>query len=314
MAKHKKLTDTLWVEKYRPKKIEDYIFHDARQREAILNMIAEKSIPHLLFTGPPGSGKTTLAQILIASMGLPEMDVLTINASDENSVDVIRDKIKNFITTAAMGDYKIVHLEEADYISPAGQGIMRRLMEDYADVARFVLTGNYEHKITPAIKSRCQQYHFKSADVNDIAEYLVNVLAAEKVQFNLNVLDKYITAAYPDIRAILQLVQQHSVNGALLPPPNEATTGDYKFQLLDLIERDKWTQARAITCSNVLPEEWEDVYRFLYENISRAPKMTEDVSKWEEAIIIIAEHLYKNAIVGDQEINMAACFIRLGQL
>lgn len=313
MRKNNKLTDTLWVEKYRPRKIEDYIFHDTRQEAAIKAMIAEKTIPHLLFTGSPGSGKTTLAQILIQSMSLPEFDVLTINASDENSVDVMRDKIKNFILTSAMGDFKIVHLEEADYITPAGQGIMRRLMEDYADVARFILTGNYEHKITPAIKSRCQHYHFKASDVNDIAEYLIGILAAERIQFNLDVLDKYIASAYPDIRAILQLVQQNTINGTLQPPATTATTGDYKFQLLDLIERDKWQQARSVTCGNVMPDEWEDVYRFMYENISKSPKM-EDISKWEEAIIIIAEHLYKHSSVSDPEINAAAMFIRLGQL
>lgn len=311
--KNKKLTDTLWVEKYRPKQIEEYIFHDGQQREAIMDMIAKGTVPHLLFSGPPGSGKTCLAQILITAMDLPETDVLELNASDENSVDVMRDKIKNFIMSAAMGDYKIVHLEEADWISPVGQGVMRRLMEDYADVARFILTCNHEHKITPAIKSRCQHFRFKSSDVNDITEYLITVLAAEKIQFNLATLDKYVAAAYPDIRAILQLVQQYSINGILQPPPNEATTGDYKFQLLDLLERDKWSQARTVTCANVLSEEWEDVYRFLYDNISRSPKMS-DIAKWEEAIVIIAEHLYKHPLCADPEINAAAMFIRIGQL
>ena len=309
-----RLLNTLWVEKYRPTTIDTYIFQDAVQREAVMNMIASKTIPHLLFTGPPGTGKTTLAQILTRSMGIPETDILTINASDENSVDTMRDKIKTFITTMGMGDYKIVHLEEADYMSPAGQGILRRLMEDYADVARFILTGNHAHKIKPAIKSRCQQYHFKSSDVNDIAEYILTILAHEKIQCNLAILDKYIAMGYPDIRSIIQLVQQHSTTGVLQPPSNEATAGDYKFQLLDLIERDKWNQARIIACINVLPEEWEDVYRFLYDNVSRSPKFANDIHKWEEAIVIIADHLVKNFMVADQEINAAAMFIKLGQL
>lgn len=307
------LKDRLWVEKYRPSTIEEYIFHDKQQRTAIMRMITEKSIPHLLFSGPAGSGKTTLAKILIQAMDLPEFDVLTINASDENSVDVIRDKIKSFVTTYAMGEFKIVHLEEADYISPAGQGIMRNMMEEYADVARFILTCNYAHKVTEPIKSRCQHFQFKSADKDDVAEYILTILASERIKCDITLIDKYIAQGYPDIRKIVGMVQQYSADGALQPPPSEAASGDYKFQLLDLIDQDDWKGARKVVCANVLPEEWEDVYRFLYDNIHRAPKF-KDTSKWEEAIVAIADHLYKHSLVADPEINAAALFIALGQI
>jgi replication factor C small subunit len=277
-------------------------------------MINDKSIPHLLFSGPAGSGKTTLAQILIKSMELNETDVMTINASDENSVDVIRDKIKAFVSTYAMGEFKVVHLEEADYISPAGQGVMRRLMEEYADVARFILTCNYEHKIAAPIKSRCQHFHFKAADKDDIAEYLIEILAAEHIKCDIDVIDKYISVGYPDIRKIVGMAQQYSDGGTLSPPPSQTSSGDYKFQLLELIERDKWTDIRKLLCATVLPEEWEDVYRFLYENIHKAPKFMSDRDKWDEAIVSIADHLYKHTLIADPEINAAALFIRLGQI
>jgi DNA polymerase III delta prime subunit len=274
-------------------------------------MIADKSIPHLLFSGPAGSGKTTLAQILIAAMGLDDIDVMTINASDENSVDVIRDKIKTFVSTYAMSDFKIVHLEEADYISPAGQGVMRRLMEEYADVARFILTCNYEHKVAVPIKSRCQHFHFKAADTDDIAEYLINILAAEHIKCDIAVVDKYIACGYPDIRKIIGLMQQYSNGGTLAPPPTQSSAGDYKFLLLELIEEGNWKDMRKLLCSSVLPDEWEDVYRFLYDNIHKAPKFSVDSNSWGEAIMAIADHLYKHSAVADPEINAAALIIRL---
>lgn len=307
-SKHK-----LWVEKYRPQTVDEYIFHDSAQRTAVMKMIADKSIPHLLLSGVQGSGKTTLAQILISEMDVDETDVITINASDENSVDTIRDKIKSFITTFAMGEFKIVHLEEADYITPNGQGVMRRMMEEYSDTARFILTCNYENKIIPAVKSRCQQFRFKASDKVDIAEYVAGILMSEKVKFDLDTLDKYIAIGYPDVRKIVNLLQQYTSDGVLNLPISDKEAGDYKFKLLDFIERDKWLDARLLCCDNVVAEEWEDVYRFLYENLNKAPKF-QDQDKWESGIVIIADYLYKHGIVADPEINAAAMFIKITQL
>jgi len=304
----------LWVEKYRPNTIEEYVFHDESQKAAIIRMIEDGSIPHLLLSGVQGSGKTTLSHILINELGIDEMDVLTINASDENSVDVMRDKIKNFISTYAMGPFKVVQLEEADYISLAGQAVLRRLMEEeYAESARFILTCNYENKIIPAIKSRTQQFRFKASDRNDIAEFAASILISEKIKFDIDLLDKYVAVGYPDIRKIVNLLQQNSNNGILQPLSTTSESGDYKFELIELIEGDSWKEARALVCENVLPEEWEDLYRFLYENLGSAPKF-QNKNKWEEGIVIIADHLYKHSLVADPEINAAAMFIRLAQV
>ncbi len=303
----------LWVEKYRPQQIEDYIFQDDVQKMDFLKMIKNKSIPHLLLSGVQGAGKTTIAKILINECGISDTDVMIINASDENSVDVIREKIKSFVTTFALGDFKIVLLEEADYISAAGQAVLRVIMEQYADVARFILTCNYENKIIPAVKSRCQHYRFKASDKNDIAEYVASILIQEKVKFDLDLVDKYVDVGYPDVRKIVNLLQQNCHDGALRAPKQSSEAGDYKFELLNLIELDNWVDARTLACAQVATEEWEDVYRFFYENLHKAPKFT-DKSKWEEGIIIIAEHLYKHSICSDAEINAAAMFIRLGQV
>ncbi|TFH10500.1 MAG: AAA family ATPase [Candidatus Thorarchaeota archaeon] len=303
----------LWVEKYRPRTVDEYIFHDPQQRASIMRMIADKSIPHLLLSGVQGSGKTTLARILISVMGVDSTDVLIINASDERGIDTFRDKIRNFATTMPVGTFKIVLLEEASALTPDAQNALKRFMEEYADTARFILTCNHENKVIPPIKSRCQHFHFKASDKNDIAEYLITILAHEQVIFELGLLDKYIAYGYPDVRKIVNTLQQNSIDGKLQMPRFEGTDGDYKFKLIDLIERDKWLDARKLVCASVTSEEWEDVYRFLYDNISRAPTFQQK-DKWEEAIIVIAEHLYKNSIVADPEINAAAMFIRLGQL
>ncbi|KKN24904.1 hypothetical protein LCGC14_0890220 [marine sediment metagenome] len=308
-----KSLDKLWVEKYRPKTLDNYIFQNAAQKQTFEKMIASGSIPHLLFSGVQGSGKTTLAKILIDGMDVTDTDVMQINASDENSVDVIREKIKSFVITYAMGTFKIILLEEADRMTLQGQDALRNLMEEYADAARFILTCNYENRITPPIQSRCQHFRFKASDKDDIAEYIVKILAAEQIKFDLDLIDIYISAGYPDVRKIVNMLQQNSIDNTLQQPQSEGEVGDYKFELLDFISQDKWLDARKLVCASVIAEEWEEVYRFLYENLHKSPKFS-NRSNWEKGIVIIADHLYKHGIVADPEINAASMFIKFTQV
>lgn len=302
----------LWVEKYRPQNLTEYVFHDNQQQTAIQRMINDQTIPHLLLSGIQGSGKTTLAKILVKELGIFDEDLMVINASDENSVEVMRDKIKSFVTTFAMGTFKVINLEEADYLSQNAQAVLRQLMEEYSDTARFILTCNYENKIIPAIKSRCQHFRFSKPDRDKVAEFVANILVLEKIKFSLEQLDGYVAVGYPDIRKIINLLQQNSIDGKLLQM-TQAETSDYKFELLDLIQSGNWLEARKITCAEVSSEEFEDVYRFLYDNLDKSPSFSIR-DKWEAGIVIIADHLYKHSLVADGEINFAACMIRLGQL
>lgn len=304
--------NALWVEKYRPKTIDEYIFHNDAHKKAFTTMIQQKDIPNILLSGVQGSGKTTIARIIISSLGLSEADLLVINASDENNVDVVREKIKNFVTTFGFNDHKIIHLEECDYMTPNGQAILRVLMEDFSDVARFILTCNYEHKIIPAVRSRCQSFHFKEMNKNHIAEYVAKILIEENVSFDLETLDAYIDVGYPDIRKVVNLVQQNSIDGVLQKHATANET-DYKFEILDLLKKNDWVKIRELLCANVVAEEWENIYKFMYDSLNKSPKFSKRTN-WEEGVVVIAEHLEKHAIVADPEINAAAMFIRLGRI
>jgi len=154
----------LWTEKYRPNDIDGYVFRDEEQKAQVKTWIDEGAIPHLLFSGAPGVGKTTLAKILIKQLEIDDFDVLEINASRENSIDTIRDKITGFVQTMPFGDFKVVLLDEADYLSPNAQAALRGVMEEYHTTARFILTCNYPNRIIPALHSRCQGFHIAKID------------------------------------------------------------------------------------------------------------------------------------------------------
>lgn len=303
----------IWSEKYRPTTLVEYVFHDDSLKNSTTKMVNDKSIPHLLLSGCAGSGKTTLSMVLINELNIDPMDVLTINASDENDVETMRTKIKSFISTYSMGPFKVVRLEEADYITLNGQAVLRSMMQDYADVARFILTCNYENKIIPALKSRVQHYRFTKPDRDAVLEYAATVLIQERVKFTADLLDKYTSVGYPDIRKVINLLQQNTHDGRLQPLQSAGESGDYKFKLLELIETGSWVEARQLACAEVAREEWEDVFRFMYENLEKSPTFS-NTEKWEAGIVILADHLYRHSLVADPEINFAACMIRLGQL
>lgn len=309
MAKHE-----LWVDKYQPTKLSEYVFHDDTHRETISKWIANKTIPNVLLTGVQGTGKTTLAHILCSEIGVDPFDVLLIEASDENSIDVMRDKIKGFISTFALGStHKIVILDEADYISQPGQAILRHLIGNNSDHVRFILTCNYENRLSPPLKSRLQQLRFKAPNVDDVTTIAATILIKEDVTFDLPTLDTYVAVGYPDIRSIIQLLERNTTTDRKLSPPSTTVgdgCGDIKFELLDLIESDNWIKARELVCGAVTGEEWSEMYTFLYNNIHKSVKF-QNQDHWDQAMIHIAEHAYKHEMVAAPEINMAALLIKL---
>ena len=225
----------LWVEKYRPKKIDGYVFRDEHQRKQIETWIKDRSIPHLLLSGSAGIGKTTLAKILINELSIEEYDVLEINASRTNSVDDVRDKITNFVQMIPFGPFKVVLLDEADYLSPNAQAALRGVMEEYHATARFILTCNYPNRIIPAIHSRCQGFHVERTDLTEFTARVATVLVDEAVDFDLETLDNYVKVTYPDLRKCINLVQQNVSEGNL-NAPNKGDQGeaDWKFDMVEL--------------------------------------------------------------------------------
>tara|TARA_B100001939_G_scaffold334951_1_gene336484 strand:- start:68 stop:985 length:918 start_codon:yes stop_codon:yes gene_type:complete len=302
----------LWTEKYRPNDIEGYVFRDQAQKEQVATWIKEKTIPHLLFSGAPGVGKTTLAKILIHQLEIDEYDVLEINASRENSVDTIREKISGFVQTMPFGDFKIVLLDEADYISPNGQAALRGVMETYHASARFILTCNYPNRVIPALHSRCQGFHIERIDQNEFTARVAKVMLEEDVKFELDVLDTYVKATYPDLRKCLNMCQANAHSGTLdAPHGDEGGSQEYKLEVVQLFKAGKIKQARQLLCKHARPEEMEDMFRWMYDNIDLFG--TTDEQK-DQAVIIIRNALVNHSLVADAEINLSATLCELTQL
>jgi DNA polymerase III delta prime subunit len=301
----------LWVEKYRPKKVDGYVFRDAHQRKQVETWIKDRSIPHLLLSGNAGIGKTTLAKILINELGIEEYDVLEINASRTNSVEDVRDKITNFVQMIPFGPFKVVLLDEADYLSPNAQAALRGVMEEYHSTARFILTCNYPNRIIPAIHSRCQGFHVERTDITEFTARVATILVDEAVDFDLETLDNYVKVTYPDLRKCINLVQQN-VNEGKLAAPNKGDQGeaDWKFDMVELFKAGKITEARKLLCGKIRAEEMEEVYRWLYDNL----EIFGDSAQQDSAILIIKQGLVDHTLVADAEINLAAVLVKLARL
>lgn len=302
----------LWVEKYRPSKISGYVFRDLGQKKQVETWIKDQSIPHLLFSGSAGIGKTTLAKILLNELDISEHDILEINASRTNSVDDVRDKIINFVQMIPFGSpFKVVLLDEADYLSPNAQAALRGVMEEYHTNARFILTCNYPNKIIPALHSRCQGFHVEKTDQFEFFKRVEHILNEEQIKFDEETLANFVAAYYPDLRKTINTVQQNVQDDELHSPnKGDEAVEDYKFKMVELFKQGRITEARKLVCGQVRPDEIDEIYRWLYDNIV----MFGDDARQEKAIVIIKQGLVDHTLVMDPEINLAATLIRLSSI
>lgn len=302
----------LWTEKYRPKTVEGYVFTDVGTKEQIEDWIREGSVPHLLLHGPAGTGKTTLAKILVNQLGIDDFDFLQVNASRDNGVDFLKTKIEGFVSTMPFGDLKIVLLDEADYLSHNAQGLLRGLMETYQSQARFILTCNLVHKIITPLKSRCCELKIDKTDMTEFTARVATVLVTEDVKFDLDTLDSYVRATYPDLRKCLNLLQSNSNTGELLSPKeSDSGTADYKLAMVEMLKLGQIRQARQLLVSQARPEEMEEVFRWMYDNLALWSSTPEGQ---DDAILIIRKGLVNHTSCADAEINLSATMVELSQL
>lgn len=304
----------LWITKYRPRRLDEYVWRDQAMRSTVEQWLRQKSLPHCLFSGHQGVGKTSLALLILDLLEIPSEDILWINASRERKVDEIQIKIIGFIEAWTFNPtgLKYVLLDEADKLSQHAQGMLRSDMETYAHSCRFILTANFPRQIIAALHSRLQEIKFSTLDQEDFTMRAADVLDREDVRYEPETLMLYIEATYPDLRKCLGVLQQNSRFGVLLKPSDEIeSTKDYLSEVVALFKSGQYRAGRTLLIEKANPEEYVNILRMLYQNLNL---FGDTEGQHNRALLAIRDATLNHSIVADQEINMAACLVELAMI
>ena len=300
MAEH-----SLWVERYRPTQLENYVGNE-HLKAKVERYIKSNDVPHLLLYGRAGTGKTTLAKLIVKNI---ECDYLYINASDENSVDTVRNKVRQFGSTIGFKDMKVIVLDECDYITPNAQAALRNLMETFSKHCRFILTCNFVERIIDPLQSRCQVFEIIPPSKKDVAVHLTKVMDLESITYDNEDLKVLIDSSYPDVRKIINATQRSVVDNKVVMDRQSTIQNDYKLKVLDILKtQDKKTafsNLRQLLADNAI-RDYSDCFRLLYDNVDDFA-----AGNMAAVILILARYEQSDMQVVDKEINFMAMLIEL---
>jgi replication factor C small subunit len=298
--------NTLWVESYRPDKLDGYVGNESLV-EKVKIYIENEDVPHLLLYGQAGTGKTTLAKIITNQI---DCDVMYINASDENNVDTVRDKIRGFASSMGFRKWKVIILDESDYLTPNAQAALRNLMETFSKTTRFILTCNYVEKIIDPIQSRCQTFSITPPSKKEVAIRLKEILDIEGVSYDISDLAILVNSGYPDIRRVLNAAQRQVVGGVLKIDKTSTIQANYMDDVLKVLKsngsvKELFTKIRQ-TIADSKVRDFTPFYRFMYDNIDDYAN-----GRVGNTILKLAEYQYKDTSVVDKEINIMAMILEI---
>ena len=294
------------VEKYRPDNLDGFVGND-HIKNIISKFISGESRPHLLLSGPSGTGKTTLAKILYKNT---DCDYIMINASDENGIETVREKIKGFCSNVSFKEIKLVVLDESDYLSPSAQSAMRYIIETYSTHTRFILTCNYVDRIISPIQSRCTVLNVIPPSKSTIAQHISNILDKEQIKYKPENIVAIVKNNFPDLRRMINNIQLFSNNGELILPETLTGNSAYSNNVIKLLTQSKpdWKEIRK-TISSSNQSSFEDLYRELYDNIEKIlPK------NYGLGVVYLEQHQYQSQFSVDKEINIMSCITKLIEL
>jgi len=308
------MNHVLWVDKYRPNELADYVWRDDQEREKVEEWLSTGVLPHLCFSGSPGTGKTSLALMMLKLLNVPDGDILIRNAVKIRTVDKFQETITNFVSTWPFGNMKYVVLDEADRLSATSQEFLKHEIEKYSDTCRFIFTCNNASRLISPLISRCQCMDFRLLDYDDFIARVGQILMSENVKFEVDDLVNYVKATYPDMRRCINLLEQSTVKNKLSKPRASDVNGssnDYLLNALCLFQEKRFREARKCIVENVRADEYIEIYQFLSRNLDLWGN-TLDLQ--DDAFLVIRKGMLNHAIAGDPEINLAATIIELGRV